>query len=121
MNETAHHKTSAHLTPDQLRARLISHLRTNLLVALVMLSASLLVGMLGYRQFAGLSWIDAFLNASMLLSGMGPMNPMTNDSSKLFAGIYALYCGVVFVATVGLTLSPVLTHAMRRFHLTEKG
>jgi hypothetical protein len=105
----------------QLRSRLIAHLRTNLLVAFVILSVSLGIGMLGYRQFAGLSWIDAFLNASMLLSGMGPMAPMTNDSSKLFAGVYALYCGVVFVATVGLALSPVLSHAMRRFHLTEKG
>jgi hypothetical protein len=105
----------------QLRSRLIAHLRTNLLVASVILAVSLAIGMLGYRQFAGLEWIDAFLNASMLLSGMGPMSPMTNDSSKLFAGVYALYCGVVFVATVGLALSPVLSHAMRRFHLTENG
>ena len=112
-------KTTPRLSPEQLRARLISHLRTNLLVAFVILSVSLGIGMLGYREFAGLEWIDAFLNASMLLSGMGPMSPMTNDSSKLFAGIYALYCGVVFVATVGLALSPVLSHAMRRFHLTE--
>ena len=113
-------KTTTHPTPEQLRARLIAHLRTNLIVAFVILSGSLGIGMLGYREFAGLEWIDAFLNASMLLSGMGPMSPMTNDSSKLFAGIYALYCGVVFVATVGLALSPVLSHAMRRFHLTEK-
>ena len=113
-------KTTAHPSPEQLRARLLAHLRTNLIVAFVILSVSLFIGMLGYREFAGLEWIDAFLNASMLLSGMGPMSPMTNDSSKLFAGIYALYCGVVFVATVGLALSPVLAHAMRRFHLTEK-
>src|SRR5262245_29029078 len=116
MSET----TSRHIKKQE-RARLIAHLSTNLLVAFVILSVSLFIGMLGYREFAGLEWIDAFLNASMLLSGMGPMSPMTNDSSKLFAGIYALYCGVVFVATVGLALSPVLSHVMRRFHLDEKG
>jgi hypothetical protein len=113
-------KKIPHPLREEIRARLIAHLRTNLLVAFVILSVSLFIGMLGYHQFAGLEWIDAFLNASMLLSGMGPLAPLRNDSAKLFAGIYALYCGVVFVATVGLALSPVLSHAMRRFHLTEK-
>jgi hypothetical protein len=109
-----------HPLREQMRARLIAHLRINMIVAFVILSGSLGIGMLGYHEFAGLEWIDAFLNASMLLSGMGPLAPMTNNSAKLFAGIYALYCGVVFVATVGLALSPVLSHALRRFHLTEK-
>jgi hypothetical protein len=113
--------TKPHHSPKQLRARFHAHLRTNVLVAFVILSVSLGIGMLGYREFAGLDWLDAFLNASMLLSGMGPMAPMPNDSSKLFAGIYALYCGVVFVATVGLVLAPVMTHVMRRFHVDEKG
>jgi putative effector of murein hydrolase len=113
--------TPPHHSTRQLKARFHQHLRTNVLVAVVILSISLGIGMLGYREFAGLAWIDAFLNASMLLSGMGPMSPMLNDSSKLFAGTYALYCGVVFVATVGLVLAPVVAHVMRRLHLNEKG
>ena len=81
---------------------------------------SLGIGMVGYHQLAGLPWVDAFLNASMLLAGMGPVADLDNDAAKLFAGVYAIYCGVVFIATVGLVLAPVVSHALRRFHLDEK-
>ena len=63
--------------------------------------------MVGYHWLGADGWIDAFLNAAMLLGGMGPVRPLTNDSAKLFAGVYALYCGVVFIATAGLVLAPV--------------
>ena len=76
--------------------------------------------MLGYHQFAALPWVDAFLNAAMLLAGMGPVAELNNDAAKLFAGVYAIYCGVVFIATVGLVLAPVVSHALHRFHLDEK-
>jgi hypothetical protein len=95
------------------------HLFANLTVAAAILAASLGIGMLGYHQLAGLSWVDAFLNASMLLAGMGPVAELRSDAAKLFAGVYAIYCGVIFVATVGLVLAPVVSHALHRFHLDE--
>lgn len=103
-----------------LQAKFRAHLTKNLQVAAVILFASLAIGMAGYHQFAGLPWVDAFVNAAMLLSGMGPLAPLQDDAAKLFAGIYALYCGVVFIATVGLVLAPVGGHILRRFHLDEK-
>jgi hypothetical protein len=101
-------------------ARFRAHLGMNVGVAAAILSVSLLMGMAGYHEFAGLGWIDAFLNASMLLAGMGPVAELSNDRAKLFAGVYAIYCGVVFIATVGLVLAPVVSHALHRFHLDEK-
>ena len=103
----------------QLHARFRAHLRTNLGVAAVILLMSLAIGMVGYRQLAGLTWVDAFLNASMLLAGMGPVATLTSDGAKVFAGLYAIYSGVVFVATVGLVLAPVVAHVLRRFHLEQ--
>ena len=85
--------------------------------ALILVSASIAVGMAGYEHYEKLEWRDAFMNAAMLLGGMGPVDPLTNDTVKLFAGAYALYCGVVFIATAGLVLAPVGAHILHRFHL----
>lgn len=93
--------------------------RTNIGFALTLLVVSLLIGMAGYRVFAGMSWVDAFLNAAMLLGGMGPVAELTGDSAKIFAGFYAIYCGVAFIATVGLVLAPVVLHALHKFHLDK--
>lgn len=79
--------------------------------------ASLLIGMLGYRITEGMAWLDAFLNASMILGGMGPVDPMHTAPGKLFAGIYALYSGLVLVGTAGLLLAPFLHRIMHRLHL----
>jgi hypothetical protein len=103
-----------------IRAKFREHLSANVGVAVLILAISLLIGMLGYHQFAALPWVDAFLNAAMLLAGMGPVAELNNDAAKLFAGVYAMYCGVVFIATVGLVLAPVVSHALHRFHLDEK-
>ena len=103
-----------------LKARFRAHLIGNLTVAAVILAISLAIGMTGYHSLVpGLSWMDAFVNSAMLLSGMGPLGSLPSDSAKLFAGIYALYCGVVFIATVGLVLAPVGAHVLRRFHLDK--
>jgi len=104
-----------------LRARFREHLTTNILVAGIILTISLAIGMIGYHSLVPeLSWMDAFVNSAMLLSGMGPLGSLPNDSAKLFAGVYALYCGVVFIATVGLVLAPVGAHVLRRFHLDRE-
>ena len=114
MNEARSSRSAA------LRARFREHLTTNILAAAGILVISLVIGMVGYHSLVpGLSWMDAFVNSSMLLSGMGPLGPLPSDNAKLFAGVYALYCGVVFIATVGLVLAPVGAHVLRRFHLDQ--
>ncbi len=111
-------RTSA-ATDAALRRRLTSHLSENFLYALAIIAVSLSIGMAGYHWLAPMGWVDAFLNAAMLLGGMGPVEPLTNDSIKVFAGIYALYCGVVFIATAGLLIAPIGSHVLRRFHLVQ--
>jgi len=83
-------------------------------VALVL--GSLLLGMAGYSYFEGLAWRDAFLNAAMLLGGMGPVDAPRTDGGKLFAGLYALYAGLVFLIAAGLVFAPVLHRMLHKFH-----
>ena len=77
------------------------------------------LGTCGYRVFAGLEWIDAFLNASMILSGMGPVDRLETFGAKLFAALYALFSGLVFVAVMGIVLGPWMHRMVHRFHLEE--
>ena len=112
--------SSTHPTPAQLKQRLRSHLGRNGLYVLGLLVVSLAGGMAGYHWLAPMSWIDAFVNAAMLLGGMGPVDVLTNDTVKVFAGIYAIYCGVVFIAAAGLLTVPVAHHVLHRFHLDQK-
>ena len=88
-------------------------------VGLVMVGISLAIGMLGYRSLMSLSWIDAFVNASMILSGMGPADQLKTDAGKLFAGFYALYSGLVIVLASGIILAPVVHRILHRFHVDE--
>ncbi len=78
---------------------------------------SLGIGVLGYCLIAGLGWIDALLNASMILTGMGPVNPMPNNASKLFASFYCIYSGVAFLSSIAVFLSPALHRIMHKLHL----
>ena len=87
------------------------------LVALGIIVGSMAIGMLGYHVFEGLAWIDAFLNAAMLMGGMGPGAPLTTDAGKLFAGLYALYCGLVLLISVGIFAAPIFHRFLHRFHL----
>jgi hypothetical protein len=84
--------------------------------ATTLVAFSLLVGMSGYHWIAGYAWIDAFLNASMLLGGMGPVGELRTDGAKLFAGAFALYSGLVFLAVTALGLTPVFHWVLHRFH-----
>lgn len=85
-------------------------------VAALFIGGSLGLGMAGYRFFEQLDWLDAFLNASMLLGGMGPVNNPQTSGGKLFAGLYALYSGLVFLVTAGVLGAPVLHRALHLFH-----
>src|SRR5262245_53001241 len=89
------------------RQRFITRMARMSGVAAGLIALSLLIGMLGYRYLVDTSWIDAFLNASMLLGGMGPVTTPDTAVGKLFAGLYALYCGLIVVVTAGLLLAPV--------------
>jgi len=86
-------------------------LAKHLCVALAVVLGSWLAGILGYRELEGLSWIDAMLNAAMILGGMGPVNELHTDAGKIFAAIYALYSGMVFLAVTGITLAPFVPPA----------
>jgi len=77
---------------------------------------SLAIGVWGYHIFESLPWLDAFLNASMILGGMGPVDPIDTDAGKLFAGAYALYAGLVFIAVAGLVLAPAVHRVLHTFH-----
>lgn len=104
------------ISREDFARRLLSHLA----VAVALLAASLALGMAGYMALERLSWIDAFLNAAMLLGGMGPVNAPQTAAGKLFAGAYALYAGLAFIVTAGLLFTPVLHRLIHKFHWDAK-
>jgi hypothetical protein len=89
-------------------------------VALGVVLVSLAIGMAGYASFEKLSLIDAFLNSAMLLGGMGPVDPPHSTPGKLFAGMYALYAGLVFIVTAALVFTPIFHRVLHHFHWSEK-
>jgi hypothetical protein len=103
------------LPRSRFRARLLRHAAA----AAALVLGSLSMGMAGYVYFEHLSWLDAFVDASMLLGGMGPVHNPQTAGGKLFAGLYALYSGLVFLVTVGVVLAPILHRALHKFHWTE--
>jgi hypothetical protein len=98
------------------RALFLMRMVNHLLAALSLLFISLLLGISGYLIFEHLSLTDAFLNASMLLGGMGPVNMPVTTGGKIFAGLYALYSGLVFIVSAALIFTPVLHRVLHRFH-----
>jgi hypothetical protein len=96
--------------------RLIQHAA----LALGVVIFSLIIGMAGYSGFEHMSLLDSFLNTAMLLGGMGPVNPPVTPAGKLFAGIFALYAGLVFIVTAALLFTPLMHRLMHRFHWPEK-
>lgn len=98
------------------RKRLIQHLQQQSVYAGAILVGSLLIGMLGYHFTAGFGWVDSFENASMLLGGMGPVGTVDGTVGKIFAGLFALYSGLVFLVVTALVLTPVFHHVLHRFH-----
>jgi len=90
-----------------------------LAVILVLVGISLFIGMLGYHLIEGMAWVDAFLNASMILGGMGPVDPMKTEAGKIFSGCYALFSGLAFLAMAGLMFGPIAHRILHRFHYEE--
>ncbi len=87
--------------------------------ACLLLGISLGIGVVGYRYFNQLSWLDSLLNSSMILTGMGPVDPMINDGAKWFASMYAIFSGVAFLSTVAVFLSPIVHRFLHRIHLAD--
>jgi hypothetical protein len=110
------HRTEPLLTRAQFARRLLRHGG----VAALMVGFSLAVGTVGYHVTAGLAWLDALLNAAMILTGMGPVAPLQSPAAKLFAIAYALYAGVVFLAVTGVMLAPVVHRLLHWLHLDDR-
>lgn len=87
--------------------------------ALMVIVFSMLLGMVGYHYLDGQNWIDAYLNAAMILTGMGPVNPMSSTAAKLFSGLYAIYSGVIFLSVVAVMFTPIAHRLLHVFHLEQ--
>jgi hypothetical protein len=101
------------------RRQFIQHLGRNLGLALLLIGILLIIGILGYRDLEGLSWLDAYAHAAMILSGMGPYDVPATPGGKFFEGTYALFSGLIVVATTGLILAPVLHRIMHGLHVPD--
>ena len=102
--------------PPLSRPRFVRRLSLHVLAAVGLMLGSLAIGMAGYMYFEHLAWRDAFLNCAMLLGGMGPVDAPKSNGGKLFAGLYALYAGLVFLITAGVMAAPVLHRVLHKFH-----
>ncbi len=91
----------------------------NLVIAIIILFICLLIGILGYHYIAHIVWIDAIHNASMILSGMGPVADVKNFSGKIFSSAYALFSGVAFITNIGFLLAPAVHRFLHRLHIDE--
>ncbi len=89
-------------------------------IAILLILFALFIGVAGYHWIAGFGWVDALLNASMILGGMGPLNSLTNTGAKIFASAYALFSGLVFIAVMGIVFSPIVHRMLHKFHVDEK-
>ena len=98
------------------KAAFIGRLLHSVFVVCLFIGVSLGAGMIGYRSLEGMSWTDSFLNASMILGGMGPVDPMKTDAGKIFAGIYALFSGLAFLVMAGFLFGPIAHRILHSFH-----
>ena len=107
--------------PLATRAQFRRRVAHNFGIGMLLIGGSLSIGIAGYRYFEGMRWIDAYLNAAMLLGGMGPVAPeLHTTAGKMFAGLYALYSGMVVIAAASIILAPMFHRFVHRFHLEEE-
>lgn len=105
--------------PIASRSVFFRRIKINLLYTLIVITISLLIGTMGYHYLCQSEWIDAFHNASMILSGMGPVITIENNAGKLFSSFYALFSGLVFVTNLGVLLAPLIHRIMHHLHVEE--
>lgn len=107
--------------PMASHAVFLGRLARNLVFASAMILVALVIGMAGYHATENLPWLDAYLNAAMLLGGMGPVDPLHTEAGKLFAGTYALFCGLLIVVASGVVLAPILHRVLHALHADDDG
>lgn len=110
------HHSKHLLPPKEYFRRIARHAALGISIIVV----SLGIGMLGYHGFENLGWIDSFLNAAMILSGMGPVATLNTDGGKIFAGCYAIYSGIALIGVLGIIFAPVIHRFLHKFHLEDK-
>jgi hypothetical protein len=109
-------RTDRLLTRVQFARRVVGHFGYSVLACAIALGA----GVVGYHVIARLTWIDSLLNASMILGGMGPVDPLPTNGAKVFASLYALFSGLVFIGVLGLLLAPFIHRVMHKLHMDYK-
>ncbi|TXE20341.1 hypothetical protein ES692_00700 [Psychroserpens burtonensis] len=116
MKHTLEHKTNQILPLKKFLLRVVKYF----LFSIVLILFSLGIGTIGYHHYAHISWVDAFYNASLILTGMGPVDPMPTDNPKLFASFYALFSGIAFLSTVAVIFAPVAHRLLHILHVKEE-
>jgi len=99
--------------------KLVGHLIRNVGIGLIIIGCSLSIGMWGYHHFEKMEWVDAYVNASMILSGMGPVGQLQTTEGKLFAGTYALFSGIIFLFICGVIFLPLIHYFLHKFHIQD--
>ena len=99
------------------RSKFLWRLFGHAMLSFVFIVVSLVIGIIGYRHYEGMSWIDAYVNAAMILGGMGPIGELHTVGGKLFAGFYALYSGLIAIIAVGILAAPILHRFLHHFHM----
>ena len=85
-----------------------------------LIAVALFIGIAGYHWIAGFEWVDSLLEASMILGGMGPVNPLRSQGAKIFASFYALFSGLIFIAVMGIVVAPILHRTLHKIHIDEQ-
>lgn len=101
------------------RGKFLRRLLRNMLLGLGLICLALAIGMAGYRHFEGLGWVDAYLNAAMILSGMGEVAELKTTAGKIFAGTYALFSGIMFLVVIALIFAPLVHRFFHKFHMAD--
>lgn len=101
------------------RRQFYGRLTRSAAVGFLVIVLALGIGMAGYRAFEPMTWVDAFVNAAMILSGMGPVSSLQTDGGKIFAGCYALFSGLAFLTSLGIFFAPVFHRFLHKFHREE--
>ncbi|MCX7109725.1 MAG: hypothetical protein NTX45_06265 [Proteobacteria bacterium] len=102
-------------TPSVFVRRMVA----SVMLAGILIAIALSIGIMGYHRIAGFDYVDSFLEASMILGGMGPVNPLCTTGAKIFASVYALFSGLAFIAIMGILLTPITHRMLHKFHIDE--
>jgi hypothetical protein len=98
----------------------VRRMAVSVAMAGILIAVALLIGIMGYHHLAGFDWVDSILEASMILGGMGPVNPLVTTGAKMFASGYALFSGLVFIAIMGIVLAPITHRMLHQFHIDDE-